>query len=250
MMTPLMTPLSTVSAATVPAELEASIAAGAISANDVAASALLVAIGRRAGGCDPDLLAWVAMCLALRAPRDGHTCVDLSRIADWAGGSDLARPDRQREHHLGWPSDADSWRRSLTTAGPLVGRPGDRSPFILDDTDPAACRLYLARSLQEEQEIARRLTAGGSAGVQILLGGPGTGKTKEVAKRLIDRLLADPDTRIALAAPTGKAAARMAEALRSRLHDPHAPDTIRNAPQIVRDKVDAIRPVTIHKGTR
>ena len=247
MMTPLMTPLSTVSAATVPAELEASIAAGAISANDVAAASLLVAIGRRAGGCDPDLLAWVAMCLALRAPRDGHTCVDLSRIADWAGGSDLARPDRQREHHLGWPSDADSWRRSLTTAGPLVGRPGDRSPFILDDTDPAACRLYLARSLHEEQEIARRLTAGESAGVQILLGGPGTGKTTEVAKRLIDRLLADPDTRIALAAPTGKAAARMAEALRSRLHDPHAPDAIRNAPQIVRDKVDAIRPVTIHK---
>ena len=70
----LMTPLSTVSAATVPTELEASIAAGAISANDVAAASLLVAIGRRAGGCDPDLLAWVAMCLALRAPRDGQGC--------------------------------------------------------------------------------------------------------------------------------------------------------------------------------
>lgn len=230
------------SVAALPAALEAFIAAGVISANDVAAASLLVDIARRAGGCNPAPLAWVTMCLALRAPRDGHTCAKLNESADWAEGIDLGQPD-----HRAWPDDSHSWQEILTTAGPLVGAPGDRSPFILDTTIPGGCRLYLARSWHEEQEIARRLTGGGGAGVQILLGGPGTGKTTEVAKRLIDRLLIAPDTRIALAAPTGKAAARMAEALRNRLHDPNAPDDIRSATQAVREKVDAIRPVTIHK---
>jgi exodeoxyribonuclease V alpha subunit len=226
----------------VPRELAAYVMAGVISADDVAAVSLLVEMGRRSGGCDPALLAWVAMCLALRTPRDGHTCVDLHRIDDWAAGIDLADAD-----HLTWPGDVAAWKQALATAGPLVGLPGERTPFILDESPTGGCRLYLARSLHEEEEIARRLTGGAEARVRILLGGPGTGKTTQVAKRLIERFLAQPDTRIALAAPTGKAAARMAEALRGSLHDPRGPEELRHAPQILRDKVDAIRPVTIHK---
>ena len=238
-----MTSTSALGAApTVPRELAAYLAAGVISAEDIAAAAVLVEMGRRAGGCDPLPLAWVAMCLALRTPRDGHTCVDLHRIGDWAAGIDLTSGI-----HPAWPRDAAAWKQALATAGPLVGVAGDRSPFVLDESPAGGCRLYLARSLHEEEEIARQLTGGAVARVRILLGGPGTGKTTEVAKRLIDRLRAQPDTRIALAAPTGKAAARMSEALRGSLHDARAPAEIRNAPQIVRDKVDAIRPVTIHK---
>ncbi len=48
----------------------------------------------------------------------------------------------------------------------------------------------------------------------VISGGPGTGKTTTVVKLLACLLDQAPDARIALAAPTGKAAARLAEAVR------------------------------------
>jgi exodeoxyribonuclease V alpha subunit len=57
----------------------------------------------------------------------------------------------------------------------------------------------------------------------VLSGGPGTGKTTAVVNLLACLVEQQPGCRIALAAPTGKAAARMAEALRQRaLHLPAA----------------------------
>ncbi|CAL96466.1 exodeoxyribonuclease V subunit alpha [Azoarcus olearius] len=56
--------------------------------------------------------------------------------------------------------------------------------------------------------LGRRLT--------VISGGPGTGKTTTVAALLGALLGLQPQARIALAAPTGKAAARMLEALRGR----------------------------------
>ena len=50
----------------------------------------------------------------------------------------------------------------------------------------------------------------------VISGGPGTGKTTTVAALLACLLEAQPELRIALAAPTGKAAARVLEALRQR----------------------------------
>jgi exodeoxyribonuclease V alpha subunit len=49
----------------------------------------------------------------------------------------------------------------------------------------------------------------------IITGGPGTGKTTTVAKILAILFNIDPALKVALAAPTGKAAARMAESLRN-----------------------------------
>lgn len=214
------------------------VAARAITLDDVAAAAMLIDMARRdVPALEPELRAWVGFCLALRTPRDGHTCVDFSDARDWAGDIDLAAAD-----HLDWPQAASAWMAALASAGPLVGRPGDRAPFILDGT-----RLYLARALHEEQQIARRLCDRRSGPVAILLGGPGTGKTTRVATRLIEIVQDKPEARIVLAAPTGKAAARMAEALRARLHDETAPPEVRNAPQHVRDAVMAVRPLTIHK---
>ncbi|MFM8985556.1 MAG: AAA family ATPase, partial [Planctomycetia bacterium] len=221
-----------------PAELADYDAARAITLDDVAAATMLVDMARRdVPDLEPDLRAWVAVCLALRTPRDGHTCVDFSAARDWAGDIDLAAAD-----HLDWPPAASAWTAALASAGPLVGRPGDRAPVIVDGT-----RLYLARALHEEQQIARRLRDRRGAPAAILLGGPGTGKTTRVATRLIEIVQDKPEARIALAAPTGKAAARMAEALRARLHDETAPPEVRNAPQHVRDAVMAVRPLTIHK---
>lgn len=50
----------------------------------------------------------------------------------------------------------------------------------------------------------------------VISGGPGTGKTTTVIKLLICLLADWPDLRITLAAPTGKAAARMLEALKGQ----------------------------------
>jgi exodeoxyribonuclease V alpha subunit len=47
----------------------------------------------------------------------------------------------------------------------------------------------------------------------LLLGGPGTGKTSTVARMLEAALAIEPQLRIQLAAPTGKAAARLSAAL-------------------------------------
>jgi exodeoxyribonuclease V alpha subunit len=49
----------------------------------------------------------------------------------------------------------------------------------------------------------------------VITGGPGTGKTHTVARVLALLLSRDPSLRIAVAAPTGKAAARLAESLRA-----------------------------------
>ena len=76
--------------------------------------------------------------------------------------------------------------------------------------------------------VAALADAGVRAGIGVLAGGPGTGKTTTVAALLAARVEVDVaaravgDTsarplRIALAAPTGKAAARLTESLRSAL---------------------------------
>jgi exodeoxyribonuclease V alpha subunit len=53
----------------------------------------------------------------------------------------------------------------------------------------------------------------------IVSGGPGTGKTTTVVNLIACLLADDPDCRIRLAAPTGKAAARMLDAIRLRAAD-------------------------------
>jgi exodeoxyribonuclease V alpha subunit len=206
----------------VPPRLHAYREAGAIGRDDIAAAAMLVEMARRDGAPEPGLLAWLGMCLALRTVRDGHTCVDLSGIAGWRG-----ELDAMASGGLEWPTAANEWMEQLEKAHVLVGSPGDRRPFILDGH-----RLYLARALAEEEAIAAAIRSRAAAGtIRILLGGPGTGKTTKVARDLVERFKAlgpaDAKPRVALAAPTGKAAARMTEVLRKRCEDVAAsPDVL------------------------
>lgn len=196
---------------TPPHELHAYRVTGAIGRDDIAAATMLVEMALRDGAAEPDLLAWLGMCLALRTVRDGHTCVDFDRIIDWAG--DL---DGSRQANLAWPAEAAAWISALQAAPALVGNPGEskRKPFLLDGH-----RLYLGRSHGEEQAIADALLARAARGkLRILLGGPGTGKTTTVARELVSRFQAlspgEPVPRMALAAPTGKAATRMTDAVK------------------------------------
>ena len=61
--------------------------------------------------------------------------------------------------------------------------------------------------------------------ITIISGGPGTGKTTTVVNLLACLLEADPNCRIALTAPTGKAAARLTEVILQRAG--HLPETLR-----------------------
>ncbi|MGY1702138.1 AAA family ATPase [Geodermatophilus sp. SYSU D00766] len=72
--------------------------------------------------------------------------------------------------------------------------------------DPAAVRS-VAKGLDEAQKQAVAQVLG--AGVSLLTGGPGTGKSRTVAA--VVRLLRAKGTEVALAAPTGRAAKRLEE---------------------------------------
>jgi len=211
--------------------------AGVIGRDDITAASLLVEMARRDAAPEPEPLAWLGMCLALRTVRDGHTCVDFGKIQDWAGEIDVTA-----EKHLDWQTDAEPWIDALNAAAALVGTPGDRTPFILDGS-----RLYLARSHAEEESIAASILARAKAGtIQILLGGPGTGKTTKVAQDLVQRFQDAEATgkplAVALAAPTGKAAARMTEALQKACGSP----AVEAAAQ-ARDRILQLKPTTVHR---
>ena len=197
-----------------PAELDRYRSHGVISRDDVAAVRMFVEMADRDGAGAPGLLAWLGMCLAMRTVRDGHTCVDFDRIIEWAASLDLRAADAPS-----WPSGPAAWLRELAAADRLVGPPGSRRPFLLDAT-----RLYLGRSYDEEASIAEAIRSRAQhSRIRILLGGPGTGKTTKVARDLVVFLSSlppdSPHPRIALAAPTGKAAARMTEVLQQRCQE-------------------------------
>ena len=72
----------------------------------------------------------------------------------------------------------------------------------------------------------------------IITGGPGTGKTTTVARLLALLFTLQPNLRVALAAPTGKAATRMAESLRN---------TVLPGFENLKDQFEALQPTTIHR---
>jgi exodeoxyribonuclease V alpha subunit len=202
-------------------------------------------VGRLGGESDERVL--LAAALAVRAARLGSVCVDLATVHHTVLGDGDELLDVSA---LPWPSPSE-WLAACR-AGPVVadgrGAPSGCPLRLVDDL------LYLERFWGEEERVRRslaersalpppvvdldRLRAGlvehfpeqaaarqrlaAAVGVlrhvTVLAGGPGTGKTTTVARLLA--LLAEqpgPPPRVALAAPTGKAAARLQEAVTAAL---------------------------------
>jgi exodeoxyribonuclease V alpha subunit len=198
--------------------------------------ALVDSLRRLDPAAEPLVLASAALlCAALD---NGDVCLPLARRAG-------QRP--WPDHGFCLPPLAE-WQARLA-ASSLVGADGDFTPLIL-----VGERLYLARYQAYERNLAEQLLSRASdlpeideaqlsesltrlfafnaqqpdwqrlAAAQavrrrlaVISGGPGTGKTTTVV-RLLAALLEQPGGErmaIGLAAPTGKAAARMAEAIRN-----------------------------------
>ncbi|WP_193612805.1 exodeoxyribonuclease V subunit alpha [Nocardioides lijunqiniae] len=198
--------------------------AGVVEAADLHVAARLGALGE-----ETDERVLLAAALTVRAVRRGSVCLDLASVP-------LLDPA------LPWP-DAGEWTVAVR-ASPLVARGAlrlEHGLLYLDRyhrLESQVCDDLVARAAQEAPPVDEAaLTAAlerladdrfsdeqRAAAVRavrqwttVLTGGPGTGKTSTVARILA--LLADQArTRgerisIALAAPTGKAAARLQDAV-------------------------------------
>lgn len=85
------------------------------------------------------------------------------------------------------------------------------TPVTLPQTDIQA----LCEGTHAQQALAIQQSL--QSGLTVITGGPGTGKTFTLVRILLALLQQNNQLRVALAAPTGKAAARMQEALRQSL---------------------------------
>ena len=95
------------------------------------------------------------------------------------------------------------------------------------------------KSLDELQMRAVKTTL--QRDLLLLTGGPGTGKTRTIVGILVAQLQKNPDTRIALAAPTGKAAFRMKESVLRAMESFELSEEIRSA------LLDCSRATTLHR---
>jgi exodeoxyribonuclease V alpha subunit len=220
--------------------------AGVLDAADVHVATRVGSLG---GESDEQVL--LAVALAVRAVRLGSVCVDLAA----ANRTVLGEGDELVDvSALPWP-EPGAWAEACRTS-PLVADGADApsgQPLRMVDG-----QLYLERYWHEEELVRRSLQERAAAPppvvdlaalrtgldalfpdpraqrqrqaaavaalrhVTVLAGGPGTGKTTTVAHLL--RLLLDqpgPPVRVALAAPTGKAAARLQEAVAEDLSPAH-----------------------------
>jgi len=80
----------------------------------------------------------------------------------------------------------------------------------------------------------------------IITGGPGTGKTTTVAKVLALLYKADPDFKVALAAPTGKAGVRIQESLNNTFENELNSSWLKDVSGL-KEKINKTVPFTIHR---
>jgi exodeoxyribonuclease V alpha subunit len=105
------------------------------------------------------------------------------------------------------------WRQEVAVADDLLRRAGDPPPVDRAALHDALARLWPGERPDDQREAAAVCVL---SRVGVLAGGPGTGKTTTVARLLAAlREVGGPrPPRVALAAPTGKAAARLTGSVR------------------------------------
>jgi exodeoxyribonuclease V alpha subunit len=231
--------------------------AGVLAAADMHVALRLAALGGEA-----DETVALAAALAVRGPRLGHVHVDLATIRDTATVDADEPVDLST---LPWPSAA-AWIERVSASKLVTSgeeNVGASRPFrlvgtwlyldrywreerqvaadlrALSSAQPAGVRVdVLADGLARlfpGQTDSRQCLAVASAVLRrlaVVAGGPGTGKTTAVAR--IVALLAEqaaatgaPAPLVALAAPTGKAAARLVEAVHEEATELPVADAIR-----------------------
>ena len=245
---------------------------GVLTAADVHVALRLAGLAGEAG--ESVLL---AAALAVRAPRLGHVYVDLATIRDtaavesdepvdlstspWPAASSWAQGVAASELvGVGDWIDADApsrplrlvgsrlyldryWREERCVAADLLAfSDGSAADVRIDVLREGLARLFAGQTdgrqcLAAASAVLRRLT--------VVAGGPGTGKTTTVAR--IVALLAEQAAAaavapplVALAAPTGKAAARLEEAMHEEAIDLDVADPIRG-------HLLALRASTLHR---
>jgi exodeoxyribonuclease V alpha subunit len=212
-------------------------------------------MSRLTGGNIPELS--LAAALVSSYTRQGHVCLDLSSVE----GKGLLKGENGIDPVV--CPDLNNWCKQLRKTG-VVGNPGEYKPLILDDHSRLYLFRYweyqekLANSirsrindtgvdigigllkeelmrlfpLDEAEEINWQRVAAFTALTKrfcVISGGPGTGKTSIVAT-ILALLLKQAESerlRIALIAPTGKAAAKLQEAIRSTKTKLFFPDSIK-----------------------
>jgi len=230
--------------------------AGILTAADVHVAQRL---GRLGGETDEAVL--LAVALVVRSTRHGSVVLDLS-TAEATTSPEVDEESAEPEAAVGlqWPT---GWAERCA-ASPLAGGPlrmrgtqvwlarywdqeeqvatelRERSTAAPDDLDPALLTAGLGRLFGDPADADQRSAAQACAlsRVSVLAGGPGTGKTTTVSRLLALLKEQHPEWRVRLAAPTGKAAARLEEAVRSSTATLPAPD---------RDRVGELSATTLHR---
>ncbi|MDR3213730.1 MAG: exodeoxyribonuclease V subunit alpha [Azoarcus sp.] len=220
-------------------------------ARNALADGLAARIGvwaERLGAAQADiaLLVRAAHALALSAC-DGHVCLPLRQLPamDMAEArrallaSGVAVEASECSLSAAWPMVIDGERlylrnffdletRLAAALAALAAEPANDDSAFSPNASPAGGRERLRAALDARfpprpgagpdwQKVAAALAL--TRRLTIISGGPGTGKTTTVAALIACLLELEPGLRIALAAPTGKAAARMREALAARARD-------------------------------
>ncbi len=192
---------------------------------------------------DPDL--FLAAALVSRATSEGHVCLNLASVAG------TPPPVYREDAAETLCPPLAPWRRKLL-ATKVVGRPGEFAPLILDEAsrlylyrywayENSLARDLLTRAAAQAENIDLSLLSSGLSKLfghtggketdwqkvaafactvklfSVISGGPGTGKTSVISKVLaliLEQARGKP-LRMALTAPTGKAAARLEQAVKA-----------------------------------
>ncbi len=211
-------------------------------------------IEKVSGEENPELA--LAAALLSHYREKGNTCLDLSMLA--------GKPFHNEEEEEVYPyPDLSHWMEKIKNC-PAVGHSEDFVPIITDNTrlylhrywhyekslaesirervqsgmedvDFAILKNSLSRMFpeKERQKTDWQKVAAFTAVTRnfcVISGGPGTGKTTTVVKILaiLLELFENQKLNIALAAPTGKAAARLQESISNAKNHLSCPDVIKN----------------------